>query len=161
MGGGIFSIKRRLRDRRVKKAIEKDVKIKEKYIKEAAAVKESKTVGYFPEFPPRARLPSGKYDDLNKLNRLKHEYAQAVPPSNASYAIVGSASNASYANAPNSSGSYASVGPASKAIYAIVKGDSATPYENKPNPNDIYAVINKDRRVILGADGNTYQEEKF
>ena len=169
MSGGIFSIKRRLRDRRVRreekareKAIEEDEKRRiQLNIKQPAAVKESKNVGYFPEFPPRARLHPGIYDDLNKLNRLKHEYAQAVPPSNASYASVGSASKASYANARKSSGSYASVGPASKAIYAIVKGDSATPYENKPNPNDIYAVINKDRRVILGADGNKYQEEKF
>jgi len=151
MSGGILSrIKRRLRERREKKAIEKDEERKVNDIKKAAAIKEFKKTGYFPEFPPRARLPPGTYDNLNQLNRLKHEYAEAVSPSNAIYASVGPASNASYA----------SVGHPSNVIYDRVKGDSATPYENEsfrsrsssklvPNPEDVYAVVKKKNHRLL------------
>jgi hypothetical protein len=156
MSGGIFSIKRRWRERGAKKAIKKDEKRKIKEIKEGAAIKESKQTGYLVEegFPPRPRLPRSTYNNLNELNRLKHQYAEAVPPSKVSYASIAS----------KSSPHYASVGPPSKASYARVEGDSATPYENessRPNPNDVYAVVDKNRRVILGADGNIYREEHF
>ena len=138
MSGGIFSIRRRLEDRRLKKAIKKDEKRRiQLNIKQPAAEKESKKVGYFPEFPPRVRLPSGKYDVA--VHKKLIETDETDEPD--------------YANAPNSSGSYAIAGLPPKAIaglppkasYASIPSKSSPHYENpdnlkKPEFNENYLV---------------------
>ena len=145
-GGGV--LRRILRKR-------KDEKRRKKEIQEAATAKGPIEYNK-PEFSPRPRLPPTVY------NVAVHQKHGTKPPS---YASIASNSNPHYAIA----------GPPPKVSYDRVKGDSSTPYENVssrsrsrsksrsksmsklvPNPE-----VKKNRRVIFGNDGRTYQEENF